>query len=416
MTSPDRVPGSRRVDELLLAALERDEPERDQFLRAAAAGDDALYREVASLLAAHERTGMVDRLAGDLESITGRLREGRSLTGARAGRYQVLERIGGGGMGVVYRGMDDRLGRAVALKFLRPRLDGDPSAAERFQLEARSIAALEHPNICTVHEIGETDDGRLFLAMPLYRGETLDARIARGPLPVGEAVTIAIQIARGLAKAHASGIVHRDIKPSNVFITDDEVVKLLDFGIVKLAGIALTGNAGPLGTPAYMSPEQARGAPLDHRTDLWSLGVVLYEMLAGRKPFEAEAGVAVIAAVHRRDPEPLARRRPGIPAALERIVTTALAKDPALRHESAQAFERELHGLGLVGVSGSFPPVAGGVSRAERELKEGADAMKEGGAARARVPDRSRLARGAVVLAIALLALLVVAAAVLASL
>jgi serine/threonine protein kinase len=348
-----------RVNELLSAALERDAGARDAFLRDAAAGDDALYSEVASLLAAHERTGALDRLAGDLQPITGRLREGRSLTGERAGRYDVLERIGGGGMGVVHRAMDDRLGRSVALKFLRPRLDGDPSAAERFRLEARTIAALEHPNICTVHEIGETDDGRLFLAMPLYEGETLAARIARGPLGVEEAVAIAIQVARALAKAHARGIIHRDIKPSNVFITSDEVAKLLDFGIVKLAGIALTGNAGPLGTPSYMSPEQARGAPLDHRTDLWSLGVVLYEMLTGRKPFEGQAGVEVIAAVHRSEPLPLAARRPALAPALERIVATALAKDPSRRYQSAQALEGDLLALGVVGsVSGTFAPVA----------------------------------------------------------
>jgi serine/threonine-protein kinase len=188
-------------------------------------------------------------MAADLAPLAARVRESASpahaqMSSRTIGQYQVLERVGGGGMGVVYKALDTRLGRTVALKFLQSRLGEDDSAAERFRLEARTIAALEHANICTIHEIGETDDGQLFLAMPLYDGETVQQRIARGPLPIGEAVGIAVQVARGLAKAHARGIVHRDIKPSNVLVTADGVVKLLDFGIAKLVDVTLTTGAG----------------------------------------------------------------------------------------------------------------------------------------------------------------------------
>ena len=184
--------------------------------------------------------------------------------------------------------------------------------------------------------------------MPLYEGDTLRQRLALGVLPVDDAIRIAMQVTRGLAKAHGQGIVHRDIKSSNVFLTTDGVVKLLDFGIAKLAGVTLTGSlAGPLGTIAYMSPEQLRGDSLDDRTDLWSLGVVLYEMLAGRRPFgRGAAGVMVNAIVH-ADPEPLETHRPDVPAALARVIGTALSKSPAGRFASAQAFEAELLALGV---------------------------------------------------------------------
>ena len=277
------------------------------------------------------------------------------------GRYRVLERVAGGGMGVVYKAVDGQLGRTIALKFLHSRLGADDSAAERFRLEARAIAALEHPNVCTVHEIGETDDGRLYLAMPLYDGETLQRRIARGPLPVGEAVTIAVQIARGLAKAHSRGIVHRDIKPSNVLVTDDGVAKILDFGIAKLADVTLTGTAaGPLGTIAYMSPEQASGAHVDQRTDVWSLGVVLYEMLAGQRPFDGGGAAAVMANVQHAEPVPLSTHRGDVPRALDRVVARSLAKSPDDRYPTAQELERDLLTLGLASdTPGSVAPSEG---------------------------------------------------------
>jgi TolB-like protein/Tfp pilus assembly protein PilF len=356
----------RRVEALLDAALAREPGARAAFLDAECAGDDALRREVDSLLAAHEGQGMVDRLAGDLAPLAARVRasaysppRGAPIAGRTIGRYRVVAPVGGGGMGIVYKAIDERLGRTVALKFLQPRFGPDDSAAERFRHEARTVAALEHPNICTVHEIGETDDGQLYIAMPLYDGHTLQRRIADGPLPVDEAVAIAVQVARGLAKAHARGIVHRDVKPSNVFVTDDGVVKLLDFGIAKLADVTLTGAGTMLGTAAYMSPEQARGEPVDHRSDLWSLGVLLYEMLAGRRAFPGDAASVVLESIQHGRPVPLADHRPDVPPALARLVETLLAKAPDARPASAQALERALLALGLAEyVPGGLAPAA----------------------------------------------------------
>jgi len=336
----------RQVEELLAAALDREPAAREKFLDAACAGDSNLRREVESLLAAHERSGALDRLAPEVASITAELRGASAmLAGRTIGHYQVVDRVGGGGMGVIYKALDTRLGRTVALKFLKPRLDADASASERFRQEARAAGALEHPNICTIHDIGETDDGRLYLAMPLYDGETLEQRIARGPLAIGDATDIAVQVLRGLAKAHGRGIIHRDIKPANVFVTTDGVVKLLDFGIAKLADVSLTGPASrPLGTVAYMSPEQAHGTPVDHRTDLWSLGAVLYEMLSGKRPYPrgvpgatAEAPASV--------PASLVAQRPDVTPALERIVMKALERYPADRFSSADAFAQALIGV-----------------------------------------------------------------------
>jgi serine/threonine-protein kinase len=333
----------RRIEELLAAALDREPAARERFLDAACAGDSDLRREVVSLLAAHERSGLLDRLGPEVASITAELRGASAmLAGRTIGHYQVVERVGGGGMGVIYKALDTRLGRTVALKFLKPRLDADTSAAERFRQEARAAGALDHPNICTIYDIGETDDGQLFLAMPLYDGETLEQRIKRGPLATGEATDIAVQMLRGLAKAHARGIIHRDIKPANVFVTTDGVVKLLDFGIAKLADVSLTGPASrPLGTVAYMSPEQAHGTPVDHRTDLWSAGAVLYEMLSGRRPYPrgvpgatAEASASV--------PASLVAQRPDVAPGLEQSVMRALARSPADRFSSADAFAQAL--------------------------------------------------------------------------
>ena len=333
----------RRIEELLAAALDRESDARERFLDAACAGDTELRNEVASLLAAHERAGALDRLAPEVAAIATTLRGAAPmLAGRTIGHYEVLQPVGDGGMGVVYKARDTRLGRTVALKFLKPRADTDQSAAERFRLEARAAGALEHPNICTIHDIGETDDGRLYLAMPLYDGETLERRIARGPLPVEEAIDIAAQMLRGLAKAHARGIIHRDIKPANVFITSDSVVKLLDFGIAKLADVSLTGPASrPLGTVAYMSPEQAQGKTVDHRTDLWSLGAVLYEMLSKRRPYPR--GVPEAAGEGRTPvPPSLIAQRPEVTPALEAVVVKALERSPTDRFASAEEFARAL--------------------------------------------------------------------------
>ena len=271
---------------------------------------------------------------------------GDGLIGRTIGPYEVQEILGGGGMGVVYKALDARLGRTAALKFLPPELTRDPGSKERFIQEARAASSLDHPNLCTILELGEGPDGRLYLAMPCYDGETLRRTIERGPLPVAEAVDIAEQIARGLSKAHRHGLVHRDIKPANVIVTADGVVKILDFGLAKLAGSAALSRTGSsAGTPAYMSPEQARGGNVDPRTDLWSLGVVLYEMLAGRRPFRGEREHAVIFSILNERPESLSALRPELPPELLQLVDRLLAKDPEGRPSTIDEPLAELRAL-----------------------------------------------------------------------
>ncbi len=280
------------------------------------------------------------------------------LIGRVVDHYEIREPLGGGGMGVVYRAEDTKLRRTIALKFLPPELTRDPVAKARFLQEARAASALDHPNICTIHEVGETDDGQLFLAMTCYEGETLKKRIERGPLPIDDAVDIARQIAAGLAKAHRQGIVHRDIKPANIMITDDGIVKILDFGLAKLAGAAGLTRAGfCLGTPAYMSPEQARGE-VDHRTDLWSLGVVLYEMVGGTAPFAGDSDQAIIYALITEEPKPLHELRPDVPVELERILGGLLAKDPGDRYPTAEVALSDLKVLAGSTAGGSIQSLA----------------------------------------------------------
>ena len=358
------------VDRLFEAALDRPPAERPAFLDAACAGDTALRGEVERLLAADEEgagflTGVPGELLGAAFGDSGR--GPAPLSGRTISHFRIGEPLGSGGMGVVYEAEDTRLGRSVALKFLAPELVRDPAAKARFLTEARAASALDHTNLCTILEAGESEDGLLFLAMPRYDGESLERRIARGPLPVEEALEIAVQAARGLAKAHAHGIVHRDVKPGNLFVTRDGVVKILDFGIAKLTGAQLTGEAGHtrrgalLGTPSYMAPEQTRGEPVDARADVWSLGVVFYEMLAGRRPFVGGTGVAVVHAVLHETPEPLKHLRPEVPAELERILSRMLAKDPGQRHADAAEVLADLRsalGLPATGTGGSLGPAA----------------------------------------------------------
>ncbi len=287
-----------------------------------------------------------------------------TLSGRTISHFRIGEPLGSGGMGVVYAAEDTRLGRPVALKFLAPEVIRNPEAKARFLTEAQAVSALDHTNLCTIHEAGESEDGLLFLAMPRYHGESLDRRIARGPLPVEEALDIAVQAARGLAKAHEHGVIHRDVKPGNLFVTRDGVVKVLDFGIAKLAGEAgPTTTGAALGTPSYMAPEQMRGEAVDARADFWSLGVVLYEMLAGRRPFVGGNGAAVVHAVLYEDPEPLANLRPDVPAELERILSRLLAKDPEQRLADAAALAdlRSAVGQPTTGMGGSLSlqPLAG---------------------------------------------------------
>jgi eukaryotic-like serine/threonine-protein kinase len=292
----------------------------------------------------------------------------RRPTGGMIGRvishYRVLGPLGGGGMGVVYKAQDLSLERVVALKFLPPELSRDPDAKTRFLQEARAASALDHPNICTIHEVGETDEGQLYLAMACYDGETLKQRLRHGPLPIDEALETAQQVARGLVKAHRSGIVHRDIKPANLMVTADDIVKILDFGIAKLAGAAgLTRIGSSLGTPGYMSPEQARGEEVDPRTDVWSLGAVLYEMVTGRRPFRGDHDQAVLYALFNQEPEPVAQLRPEAPPELVRIIGRMLAKDPDQRYLTAAEALSDLRALyGPVTGTGTRTGMTGGMT------------------------------------------------------
>ena len=250
------------------------------------------------------------------------------MIGRTVSHYKVTRVLGAGGMGVVYEAVDTRLDRTIALKFLPPELTRDPVARARFVHEAKAAAALSHPNICTIHETDEFE-GQSFIAMECCEGETLKERIARGPLELNQAIGFAQQIALGLAKAHEREIVHRDIKPANIFITNDGLVKILDFGLAKLAHQTLLTKTGTtLGTAGYMSPEQARGEIADHRTDLWSLGVVLYEMVTGRRPFLADHEQAIIYAILNKDPDPVTEQGADVPPEVVLLIEKCLAKDP----------------------------------------------------------------------------------------
>ena len=257
------------------------------------------------------------------------------MIGKTISHYKILEKLGEGGMGVVYKAQDLKLDRLVALKFLPSELTRDPEAKERFIHEAKAASALQHNNICVVHDIDETEDGKFFICMEYYEGETLKKKIEHGPLPIDGALDIAIQVARGLSKAHNNYIIHRDIKPANIMITSDGVVKIVDFGLAKLAGLTKMTKAGStLGTAAYMSPEQARGEEVDAGTDIWSLGVVLYEMIGAHLPFRGEHEAAVMYSVVHENPKPLKCLRPDVPPDVERIVSKCLEKDRTIRYGS----------------------------------------------------------------------------------
>src|SRR5882724_11542959 len=323
---PERL---QRSDEILQAALELASEDRAAFLDQACAGDAALRQKIESLLASAQQMGgfmeeCMSRVAGELladEPAT-------AATGQMIGYYKIVELLDKGGMGEVYLAIDTRTGREVALKLLPAFSVSDQQRVRRFQQEARSILALNHPNIVTIYEIGQTDFAH-YIVTEWITGETLRQRLAGAPLEIPEALAIAIEVAKALEATHAAGIMHRDIKPENIMLRPDGYVKVLDFGIAKLTqretlgtttvlrAQAATQQSMVLGTTRYMSPEQAMAQQVDARSDLWSLGVVLYEMLAGRTPFEGDTATDVIAAIFDRDPQPVKHCAPIVPPTLQ---------------------------------------------------------------------------------------------------
>ncbi len=344
------------VEEIFQAALDRPEPERTEVLARACAGDLELQRETTSLLEAYDAAGeFLEQPA--LERDAQILIDEGALTGVEIGPYTIIEPLGSGGMGEVYLANDQRLGRRVALKILPPYFVTDADRLRRFQTEARAASALNHANILTVYEVGETADLH-FIATEYIEGETIRALVERDELTLGNVIDIAVQLLKGLAAAHAAGIVHRDIKPDNIMRRNDGVIKILDFGIAKLAdppanefntlthrATSRTELGAVLGTIAYLSPEQARGLPVDERTDIWSCGVVLYEMLSGRRPFSGATNADTVVAILERTPAPLfgiaPRRRPL--AMLQRIVEKALNKNSEQRYQSASEMLADLN-------------------------------------------------------------------------
>ena len=267
------------------------------------------------------------------------------MIGSTIGHYRIIDRLGEGGMGVVYKAEDVRLGRLVALKFLSSDHLEDQDAKRRFLQEAQSASQLDHPNICTVLDVVDGNEGRLCIAMPCYEGESLKQRIHRGPLGLYDAIDVEIQLLRGLAKAHASGIIHRDIKPANLFITTDGVVKILDFGLARVPTSSVVTRSGSLlGTLRYVSPEQIRRQEISTASDLWAAGVTLYEMLTGNTPFRGEYEAAVVYSILQEDPVPVHPRCPDLPDHVAKVIGAALQKDPRKRPACADVMIECLHG------------------------------------------------------------------------
>jgi serine/threonine protein kinase/Tol biopolymer transport system component len=349
----------QQVDRVLQSVLERPASEREAFLDEACGNDAALKSEVCSLLASYDESGsFIERpLVEDGARLIADEPDA-SMIGRIIGNYRIVEPLGAGGMGEVYLASDTRTGRPVALKILLAYLTTDAERVRRFQQEARAVLALNHPNIVTIYEIGQAE-GVNFIVTELIEGQTLRQRMSRQMLSVGEALDVAIQIAGALSYAHDKGVIHRDIKPENIMLRPDGYVKVLDFGIAKLterraamttadpneAQTRMKVETSPgmvMGTVHYMSPEQARGLKIDERTDTWSLGCVLYEMLAGRQPFDGETPSDVIATILKHDPAPLSSLLPDAPAELEHIVSKALDKSKDERYQTAKDFLADL--------------------------------------------------------------------------
>jgi eukaryotic-like serine/threonine-protein kinase len=341
-------PGWPRVEELFHAALERVPAEREAFLRGACGGDEALRREVLSLLAEQpEAERLMERPA------TADATEKLAVTrGTRLGPYEVAELIGAGGMGEVYRARDTRLERDVAVKVLPSDFATDPERLRRFEREARAVASLNHPHVLVVHDVG-THEGTPYVVTELLEGRTLRDEVERRTPALKQALAFAVQAAQGLAAAHRKGVVHRDVKPENLFVTSEGALKVLDFGLARQAPTAAEGESRPtvsevtrdgvvMGTVAYMSPEQAQGLPVDARSDVFSFGVVLYELLTRRHPFRRETAPATLGAIVETEPKPVGQLAPGLPPDLEKIVLRCLRKDPDKRFQHMDDVQLEL--------------------------------------------------------------------------
>jgi serine/threonine-protein kinase len=361
--TPERY---KEVGQLYRAALEVEPERRAAFLTEACSGDESLRQEVESLLGYWVKdVGLLDQNALEIAAQGLAKEQAESPIGQNLGHFQILSLLGKGGMGEVYQAQDMKLDRTVALKILSAVVAMNEERMQRFVREAKAASALNHPNVAHIYEIGEAD-GVSFIAMEYVEGQTLDARINGQPMAICEVVEIGSQIADVLSEAHRKGITHRDIKPANIMLNERGQVKVLDFGLAKVGQSTVQKVAGDMrttasgvvmGTVPYMSPEQAMGQEVDHRSDIFSLGVVLYEMLTGRRPFAGETMSETIAAILRDEPSPLAEQVPNCPASLERIVNSCLAKAPVARYQTTSEVVAELRGAVAVGSQSAPAPV-----------------------------------------------------------
>ena len=405
----------QRIESIFQKALDADEDRRARVLVESCAGDESLRREVESLLAQHENAAeFMERPAfagpagaplpprpGSEDSHSAGIPAGTVI-----GHYRIVGKIGSGGMGVVYDAEDLKLRRHVALKFLPEEVAGHPRVLQRFRLEAQAASALNHPNICTIHEVDEVD-GLVFIVMELLEGQTLKQTISGKPLPLETVIDFGVQIAGAIDAAHAKGVVHRDIKPANIFVMKQRRIKVLDFGLAKLTRLppnfeetAMTDGTEPgmvMGTVGYMSPEQLRGQGVDGRTDIFAFGAILYEMLAGRRAFEKPTSAETMAAILNEEPPAISELAPNTPPALVRVVKRCLEKDPEQRFQSAsdlafalQALSESSGAMTSAGVK-HHPPrriwAAGGTQRGSHHSRAGS--MEDGlpPSARAKSPE-----------------------------